>query len=726
MADFVEIIHTNPAITTLVNFAEEWLVVIDDDFSLDDLLAYDNNQQRIFDSYTPADKETFTEGSKDLIRVPTKIRVPKENIAREIVSVAGNFEIPNTDFNAFLDSRISEMYLNEGYKPLVLSEDPTSSSFKGNAYKILNNVTVWIYSKALGKGNEGRLFNVTPFVQSVTTNVGAGGGNFSLSLAPITCEFDEKDGWVVTKDAMSEFFFKNKKNHVFRGSVLDNVDGQFKRKKFLLHHLISSNDLVFIQFESLEFEKDTRAIDEQSVLSPEILFPDKSDINKRIFDMIGLVDVSRMNYSPNSTAVNIEVSGRDVMKMLIDDGCYVYPIDYARGFDEGEDRQAVKRVLAKDLYFFKAFVDTPISYLITFLINQLSNVKVVRSDSLFEFYGDRRSFKYEIRKPDFEGLETKVPEVGALDDDSQKENVIQSNEQIEKSLAEGLWQIVKLVIDERIANKRVVDRTITDYQGSLLNYINKICQMPFVEFYGDTYVDEYYFIVRQPPYTKSAFLSNYDKTGRLSISEDHILEENIQFDDSEIYSWYRLKPQGSFIEQSLSDALVGDLTVFFEEYAEIWGAKAYEVVTNYTNIANTSNMDEVLEQMRQDLAYIIESNAYLPFTRKGTIKIRPDRRIKRGIVIKHEGTDELYHVDAVANSFDIQEGSTNRFTQLTVSRGMVEDFARGISPAGAENEISYFNIIDLAKDVTGKSIIGENFTVNKDVFDFFLKRKQFI
>ena len=67
--------------------------------------------------------------------------------------------------------------------------------------------------------------------------------------------------------------------------------------------------------------------------------------------------------------------------------------------------------------------------------------------------------------------------------------------------------------------------------------------------------------------------------------------------------------------------------------------------------------------------------AYKPFTRKGTITIRGDRRIKRGMWIWYKKTNEIFYVDSVANSAQIQgNGDVDRFTTLNVSRGMIKDF----------------------------------------------------
>ena len=72
----------------------------------------------------------------------------------------------------------------------------------------------------------------------------------------------------------------------------------------------------------------------------------------------------------------------------------------------------------------------------------------------------------------------------------------------------------------------------------------------------------------------------------ITITEDDVISTNLSFNDSEIYSWYRLSPQGGFINKRDSDAISGELTFYIEEYAEIWGARAYDFTTNYFNVSN--------------------------------------------------------------------------------------------------------------------------------------------
>ena len=363
-------------------------------------------------------------------------------------------------------------------------------------------------------------------------------------------------------------------------------------------------------------------------------------------------------------------------------------------------------------------------------------------------------------------------------------------EEREEKPLRGIWQIVKLVVDESVVNRRIVDISIGNENGMMLNAVRKICQSPFCEFFVDTYGDQIYFIVRKKPFDKKgmqSFLFNSittddrkffttDKTKTvttvkkipqptseqkngeanqkratgtleediefdliLTINESDIITDSLQF-SQDVYSWYRIIPQNLIGPSANTVATALAKAVYFKQYADIWGARPLEMITNYIpyfplrDKNNNFNAGYFVEQAVYDLKYLIESHAYLPFTRQGSITINGDRRIKRGTFIKLQSTDEIFYVDNVSHNFSIDSSSIDRTTTLQLSRGMVKDFIKGVKIGGLF--YSYFNII--------KTEIPKNAFVNIDeksspptnqvvadwkvidhVFNFFLKRLQF-
>jgi hypothetical protein len=171
---------------------------------------------------------------------------------------------------------------------------------------------------------------------------------------------------------------------------------------------------------------------------------------------------------------------------------------------------------------------------------------------------------------------------------------------------------------------------------------------------------------------------------------------------------------GSFIEQGDGAEMINLPAVMFPEYVEIFGSKVLHVQSNYLDFDQSvsdlseSNITLIRKQSREDLDWLIETHAYLPFSRKGTITLKGDKRIKKGTNIRMFGTGEIYHVDNVSNSGSYSE-QQDRTTVLQVSHGLVEKYLP-----------NYFKLIDIQHGTEN------SWKVNQDIFKFFIQRKQFL
>ena len=707
---FIEIAHNNPSIKTLKEFAEENGVTLDASFSLNDLLGYEGNADRIKQAYFSNPNEA---ANVNRLEAPVLIRVPQDKIQKEYVVAAGNIVVPNRSFKAFFADSIKQILNHPGYTPLNKQSKIRSTNRNQDVTirKIHNNVTVWIWCRALGdETTPGRLVNATPFLESVTINNSEHGGNFTLKLAPIKSKYVDGEGWKIDETAIKQYFFQDNFAYLSRVPVTKLVEDVVRWQEYFFHNVVSSNDVVFVQFEVMEMEKNRISGDKFD----NNLYVSTQSIPGRNFDMIGLVDSNSINQSPANSDVSISIGGRDLMKLLLEDGCYFFPLDFASengGFvNTGSNNPSFRRLVNGELAFFNAYVDRSIEFSLKFIFNLLANIKVC-DNRLFQYYTEK-VYRYESTDTSTSGQEQKG--VGAFDANQYK-----------KTSVEGIWNVVRLVIDPEIASRRIVDSSISTDSGSLLSFVQKVCQDPFVEFYGETFGDKYYFIARKHPFTGKSIASYIKQELIIDITDDLVYGADLRFDDSEVYSWYRLTPRGNFFGDSKGISILQFPAIFFERYAEIWGSRPLSVVSNYidynylSNSQNKVDLDYLTKQSTQDLAYLIETNAYQPFTRTGTISILGDRRIKKGMFIRFKPTSEVFYVEAVSNSWMFNGGSNDRVTTLTVSRGMVERFM------DMTQRINYFNIVDLRKDQEGKSI-DNNFKVNDEVFDFFIKRQQFI
>lgn len=711
MAAFIEIIHSNTSIKTLQEFVSENGIVLDSNFGLNDLLNYEGNNSRIQQAYF---RDPLDSASVDRLEAPVLIRVPQDRIQKEYVVNGGNLVYPNRDFEVFFANQIKSILQHPGYTPLNKQSKTKSTSANQDVTvrKIHNNVSVWIWCRALGNEVEpGKLINVTPFLESVQVNSSSNGANFSLKLAPIKSKYTVGEGWRIDETSINQFFFQNNYQYLSRVPVTKIVDEEVRWQEFFFHNVISSNDVVFIQFEILEMEKN-RLVNEDGFYNN--LFVSTSSIPGKNFDLIGLVDSNSISQNPANSEVNINVSGRDLMKLLLEDGCYFFPLDFASsngGFvNTSSNNPSFRRLVNGELVFFNAYVDRSIEFSLKFILNLLASIKVCDS-TLFQHYSEQ-VYRYE-------SVDTN-PEL-------QEQNgvTVFESSKYKKIQVEGIWNVIRLVVDPEIAGRRIVDSSISTDSGSLINFAQKVCQDPFVEFYGETFGDKYYFIARKHPYTGKSIHSYIEQGLIIDITDDVVYGADLRFDDSEVYSWYRLTPRGNFFGDSKGISLLQFPAIFFERYAEIWGSRPLSVVSNYidynylSNAKNAVDLEYLTKQSTQDLAYIIETNAYLPFTRTGTITILGDRRIKKGMFIRFKPTAEIFYVESVANTWNFNTGGNDRFTNITVRRGMVEKYM------DMRYRNNYFNIIDLRKDSQGETI-DNNFKVNDDVFDFFNKREQMI
>ena len=331
---------------------------------------------------------------------------------------------------------------------------------------------------------------------------------------------------------------------------------------------------------------------------------------------------------------------------------------------------------------------------------------------------------------------------------------------LKDKLVPGIWQIVKMVLDADVANLRVHDASTSVQAGSLISFFQKVCQKPFVEFSGDTFGDQYYFTVRKPPFDKNGMLKtlevqellNDKKYNPYVLYENDLLNSRIEFNNQGIYSWYQFIPIFELGSQSELQYIIP--AVLFPEYASIWGSRELTIRSMYRNFISTGVRDKTINgektengdyEVRQsihDLHYIIESNAYNPFVRTGSITLRGNRQLKRGMFVKlvwnvaSEGEigvplSEIFYIESVSHSYSVNRGGVNRTTTLQLSHGMIEDY---IKTEKSKNIPSYFNLIDFGDYDRKKERITmddwrniiSSWRVNTDVFLYFLKKMQFI
>ena len=652
------------------------------------------NRDRIYRSYSvKADTDKYNASSSIVEGSPlysgTLLYIPKDQAFNETLSVTGK--------DVFLVQQDSKAFLNESLANLI--NDPsyiksnTIEGVGGNySVNIVNaSAQVWVWIRALNK-----IVNVTKFIRGVSTSVGKSGGSFNMTLASITNIEDVS--LISGNQAIS--------------SVQMMSDSKFIEPYFSRY--IQKNDVVFIRFEKLDLEENRESNYDE-------LYIETNQLPNQIYDMIGLVDENELSYNASANEPNIQITGRDFTKLLVEDGSYFLPfVLLENGADffvnTQNDNKLFKRVFVSGkytglfFYTFRSIRDT-----IGFIFNQLTNTGVLPdSVNLFSNYEKSKISKtYQLSDAGSDYL-----------------NEVEQN---------GVWKIIKMEIDSQLDDRRLANSDITKPDGTILDQIYKVCQDPFVEFWGDTYSDTYTFVARQPPFTKTQIVDWLDNYKILEIEAKDVESFDLSW-ETEYYSWYQIQPQNSFLGKSNFIYAAYIPVVWLPQYVNSFGNHKKVVPCNYISYDAIKGSEGKIETdlfrraVAEDLKYIIETTAYLPFTRKGTIVIKGgDRRIKRGTFIEFKPTGEIYYVDNVTNALSANNATIDRITTLTVIRGMVKEFIKGKSIDGME--MSYFNIVNtdnirdsiLTKVSEGQTVAKttkSNVIVDDPVFEFFIQRRQ--
>lgn len=669
------------------------------------------NLDRIWAQYDSLEKEKYKNdySSKTLpyIKAGTSVLVPIVKISLELQKLAmqGQF-MSQGSFKAFWTDYQKKILSSINYQD---TDSETAEGAMVITKVIPQNIKIWIFIKALGK-----LIDLSEFVTSCSTTKSANVGSFNVSLVPI-------------KGQDSPIKFSNGYYDNFNITDADGV-----QVKDFIEKFVTQNDIVFIRFEKLKLESEPSMMGTEDSLE----IPTSSLVNAgktyNVWDMIGLVDVCNTTFSSTGN-VQIDIMGRDFTKLFVEDGSYFLPLCWMEGKKDlwfylgDQDSEWYKRnILTGEYQYFFNYGFRGIKETVWFVLNVLSTIGIV-SDKIFSSYKDRRTTAYTLDTGD---------EKASIQD------------------VKGIWQIVKVFFDDNLSKRVLIDPSFANPDGTLMDFMMKTCQSPFVEVLFDTYVDTMDIVIRQPPFDQAAIESVVKGQEYITIKTSNLYESSLSYDER-AYSSYRLFPQDTVVGASETTSLAFVPIIFLNEITKHFGNKKCEIQDIYvaanaiSGAEGTKNLNSMAATMLNDLLFVIQSTVYLPFTRKGTLTINGDRRIKVGSFIYSEFTDELFYVTDVNQSLTFSNGGIDRQTTLTVERGMYMPILEGrmkLKPTNnsegtldtGSGNASYFKIVKTEKiredilkaenaaksDDTKTSGLGET-PVDKDQFEYFLNRKMF-
>lgn len=738
--EYYEYYHQDSSITKISTFVDDSnSVAINFKSAIGQLLQYKNsdnysNLDRLWELYSEAQKNTFSSEYKelserlasatgsartDLMTQRTKVKLQySENVDYDL-NVGTLLYIPKSKANLetitavgkdlFMKQQNLKTYLYDEYQALI--NDPTyiptaRTLIKGSYYSVNYlhiSLSCWIYIRALDK-----IINVTPFVRTMDTDVGEEGGTFNISLNDIQ-DINNVQQYSETFYAYS---YKTR-------------DSRYILSFFQKY--IQQNDIVFLRFERLDIEGD----DDMRSNKLEI---QRSELANKIYDMIGLVDASSESYASAANVSTLSINGRDLTKLIVEDGCYFFPFALQNG-----GKEFFLNYNSADTVFKRLFVTgefkTPFTALfrsirdsLGFIFNQLTNVGVLpRSTDLFDAY----KASYNRVTGQTEDRQSKVYEISDA-----TRNYLDTVEQ------NGIWKIIKVIVDHQLDERRLNNGELSSPEGTIRDLIMKICLTPFVEFWGDTLGDQFVFMARQPPFTKDQIKDYFDNNMIIEVTADQVMDIDLHWDDT-YYTWYQLQPLDGLFGSDQFVAGTRMPIVYFEEFAQLFGMHKKVISDSYIAMGVLSgdqqktDVDLYRQMLANDLKFLIESHSILPFTRKGSLRIIGERRIKRGSWIWFRPTNEIFYVKKVSNSVGIMGNTIDRTTRLQVERGMIKDFALDETDIMINGKrANYFDIVNmkvimdslqvkLADDQVKTTQTGTNVQlIDTDLFNFFVQRKQ--
>lgn len=410
---------------------------------------FDLNKDFIWQQYTELDKEIekagsgkWPESSADLtlqswLPAPCVLRINPSKVTAELAIAQTNAQVNTEDFYAFAADKIQDIYQDEGYRVADSSKRSPDCSvlgwFKSLYYVSLDaqgNKTI-----KMERQDFTEFADLSRHIISLATSVTSNGGSFTMRLPIISArsagvsviheilkgkngEREHGDmvgqkGSVTKSDVSYEY---GEKGEYYAKSSFDDIEANY------FNWLISSNDILFISFEKLEMElvKNfyTDVNGEKFYQGDNDSFKVSTKLSQGIYDMIGLVDEVKVVTNSQSSEAYVEITGRDLMKLLIEDGSFffnpsttsdpsgVFANEQSYG-KQGDIREAdvmnntynnpinrLRRVTG-EIDIFANRINMDISYILKGVISQLANVEVVPG-YVFETWGEDRTKYIEL------------------------------------------------------------------------------------------------------------------------------------------------------------------------------------------------------------------------------------------------------------------------------------------------------------------------------------------
>lgn len=410
---------------------------------------FDLNKDLIWQQYTELDKEIekagsgkWPESADDLslnswLPSPCVLRINPSKVTAELAIAQTNAQVNTEDFYAFAADKIQDIYQDEGYRVADSSKRSPDCSVMG-WFKSLYYVSLDAQGKktiTMERQDFTEFADLSRHIISLATSVTSNGGSFTMRLPIISArsegvtviteilkgkngerEYGDMAGQRGNASKNDVSYEYGERGEYYAKSSFDDIEANY------FNWLISSNDILFISFEKLDMElvkdfyKDVEGNSYQNGDTDN--FKVSTKLANGVYDMIGLVDEVKVVTNSQSSEAYVEITGRDLMKLLIEDGSFFFnpstTSDPSRVFaneqsygKQGDIREAdvmnntynnpinrLRRVTG-EIDIFANRINMDISYILKGVISQLANVEVVPG-YVFETWGEDRTKYIEL------------------------------------------------------------------------------------------------------------------------------------------------------------------------------------------------------------------------------------------------------------------------------------------------------------------------------------------
>lgn len=415
MITYLKLFNNNPALETLSQFADFYKIRFNKKFKLKDF--FELNRYDIFSQYSKEQEQSLAEElgksvselSSEDIKVDMKLPCPcylfieSKYISYSLIAKNTNFQVPSVSTIAFENEQIKNILQNDEIEIETKRKKPgcrVIGWFK----------TMYFLNKNIKKNTDlddiynmkQTFLDLSNYVISLNTNVSQSGGNFTISFPHIplySANTIISNNYSETDASMGNTSLIKSVKQIIPGNVRSSVN-----KFDYFNWLMQSNDLLFISFD------DTKGLVNENLAG-------------HTFDMIGLIDSVSLSKNPQG-GLNVDVSGRDLMKIITDDSSIFYyqgvsagDADVLKSYDNVETASDkgdlsgilfnggkkhpsgnILRQLTGSINIFACEPnDFSIDFIIKTVMSHLANMSVV-PDDLFVSWGDKRT-KVSTLKP---------------------------------------------------------------------------------------------------------------------------------------------------------------------------------------------------------------------------------------------------------------------------------------------------------------------------------------